>query len=338
MGVRRSWAVLAVVLGLLVGASASYAHGADVDRRARVAVRVGSHAVTVGELEDRLAGIPSFQLATYGASPNAIVRAYTNQVIVRDLLLLAGAEERGLDKKLPTSRELLRARSNATLRALRANLSASPISDEDVRQYYRENIARFDSPERINIWRILCNSREDAQAVLAAAKRDPTVRRYNDLAREHSVDKATNMRGGNLGFVAPDGISNEVGLKVDPAVVKAASHVKDGEFVAEPVAEGSLFAVVWRRGTVAANKRTLEQASQQIRSTLYRERTENAERALIAELRAKYTRDIDTSLLGVITLPPLDSRVNRSRPAQSARSTSEAPGSSAVPLPAPNAR
>ncbi|NVL83695.1 hypothetical protein HWN75_26335, partial [Escherichia coli] len=83
--------------------------------------------------------------------------------------------------------------------------SAAAVPMEDVRRYYDENRSRFDSPERINLWRILCKTREEAATVLESAKREPTIAKYNDLARDHSIDKATNLRGGNLGFVGPDG-------------------------------------------------------------------------------------------------------------------------------------
>jgi len=119
--------------------------GAEKQRRARIAVRVGDHAVTVGELEDRLARIPPLQVATLGASSSTIVYTYTNRVLVRDLLLASGAEQRGLDKKPPASWELSRARANATLFALRTKLrSSAQITEQDVRAYYMENIARFD--------------------------------------------------------------------------------------------------------------------------------------------------------------------------------------------------
>ncbi len=289
-------------------ASRPVAPDPDAARRARVVLTVGSRRVTVGELEDHVAGIPQYQLETFGGSREAVARAYVEQVLVRDLVLAGGAEQRGLDKQLPTSQLLARALSSAALRKSRSSgyASAAAVPEEDVRRYYEENRSRFDSPERINLWRILCKTREEATTVLDTARKEPTIAKFNDLARDHSVDKATNMRGGNLGFVGPDGASNEAGVKVDPALVKAAQSVKDGELVAQAVPEGSSFAVVWRRGTVPANKRSVEESSAQIRAALFRERTESGEKKLIDDLRAKNVKEVNVGLLGLIELRPFD--------------------------------
>jgi peptidyl-prolyl cis-trans isomerase C len=287
----------------------------DAARRTRVVLTVGARKVTVGELEDRLAEIPPYQITTFGATREEIVHAYVEQVLVRDLVLASGAEVRGLDRQLPTSQLLTRALSSATLRKTRtaAYPSAAAVPMEDVRRYYEENRSRFDSPERINLWRISCKTREEAVIVLESAKREPTIAKYNDLARDHSIDKATNLRGGNLGFVGPDGASNEAGVKVDPALVKAAQSVKDGELVPHPIAEGNAFAVVWRRGTVPPNKRTVEEASAQIRAALFRERTESGEKKLIDDLRAKNVKEVNAGLLGIIELRPFDAGLGSPR-------------------------
>jgi len=301
-------------------AGASATADPDAPRRARIVLTVGTRKVTVGELEDHLAGIPPYQMATFGASREAVARAYLDQVLVRDLVLAAGAEQRGLDKQLPTSQLLTRALSTAALRKTRsAYPSAASIPLEDVQRYYEENRSRFDSPERVNLWRILCKTREEAASVLEAARRESTIAKFNDLAREHSLDKATNLRGGNLGFVGPDGASNEAGVKVDPALVKAAQTVKDGELVPQPVAEGNAFAVVWRRGTVPANRRSVDESSAQIRSALFRERTEASEKKLIDELRKRDVKDLNQGLLGLIELRPFDAGLGAPRsPAGSA--------------------
>jgi peptidyl-prolyl cis-trans isomerase C len=287
----------------------------ETARREKVAVRVGARTVTVGELEDRLAEIPPFQAATFGATRDEIVKAYVDQVLVRDLVLGAGAEARKLDATLPAKHQLQRARSTATLRALRGGELKSPASipAEDVSKYYDANRSHFDSPERVNLWRILCKSRDEADTVLAAAQKDLSIQKWGTLARDHSMDKATSFRAGNLGFLAPDGTSNEAGVKVDAALVKAAAAVKDGDLVPQAVPEATGFAVIWRRTTVPATRRTLEEATAQIRATLYRERTEAAEKKLIDDLRAKNVRDVNADLLKIIEIPVGDAGLSLPR-------------------------
>lgn len=298
-------------------AAGASAHGADNEaRRSKVAVTVGSRTVTVGELEDRLAEIPSFQIATFGASPDEIVETFVEQNVVRELLLGSGAEARKLETKSPTKEQLQRARGTATLRALRSRTSLkSPaaIPAEDIAKFYEDNRDRFDAPERVNLWRILCKTSDEAASVLGEAKRDPTIPKFNDLARDHSTDKATQFRGGNLGFLSADGASNEAGLKVDPNLVKAASSVKDGDFVPAPVPEAGGYAVIWRRATVPATRRSLEEATAQIRTSLYRERVEAEEKKLAADLRAKNVHDVDAEPLKIVVLPAFDAGLNLPR-------------------------
>lgn len=280
---------------------------AEDARRAKVVARVGERTITVGELEDRLAVVPPFQLQTFGATREEATRKFLEDVVIHEQLLVAGARARKLDAALPWQHQVARARSNATLRASRAALpNANALSSEDVQRYYEANRARYDAPERVNLWRILCKTKEEAASVLETAKRDQTIAKWNELAREHSIDKATYLRGGNLGFVADDGKSNEAGLVVERALVAAARQVKDGELVQAPVAEGKGFAVVWRRMTTPANKQSLEDASAQIRATLYRERVETAERALLEELRKQHLREVHPDLLKIVELGAMD--------------------------------
>lgn len=313
---RALAAVVFVATAMVSPAGADTSSAEDTARRAKVAIRVGPRTVTVGEIEDRLSEIPPFQITVLGASRDEVIHAYVEQVLVRDLVLGAGAEERKLDTKLPTKQELDRARSTATLRALRAEgplKSKANVSLDDIKKYYADNRARFDMPERVNAWRILCATKDEADTVVVEAKRDLSIPKWNDLARQHSVDNANKFRGGNLGFLLPDGTSNEAGVKADPVVVKAAMTVKDGELVPAPVAEGAAWAVVWRRTTVPAARRSLEEVSEQIRGTLYRERTEAAEKKLMDDLRARHVRDMNADLLKIVELPGLDAGLSLPR-------------------------
>ncbi len=276
---------------------------AERARTAVVALRVGSRSVTVGELEARLAAVPRFQLTEFGKTPAAIRQGFVERILVPELLLAEGAEASHLAKELPWSNEIARARSSATLRAVRAGVpSAAQISPDDVKSYYEANRTFYDSPERVHVFRVLVATEAEADAAIALLKKDLTLKAFTELAREKSLDKATNMRGGNLGFLGPDGTSNEAGLKAEPALVTAAKTVKDGELVPKAVAEGAHFAVVWRRGTVAATKRTLEDASAQIRDTLARRKLEEATKKHLDALTAAHVKDRNDGPLSVFNV------------------------------------
>jgi peptidyl-prolyl cis-trans isomerase C len=173
----------------------------------------------------------------------------------------------------------------------------------DVRAYYDRNRARYDAPERYQIWRILCPTREEAMAVLDEVSKDPSPATFTRLARERSEDKATYLRGGNVGFVTAEGTSSEPGLRVDPAVVRAAQAVRDGDLVRVPVAEGEHFAVVWRRGTLAATKRSVEEVAPQIRDALWKARVKEQTDAKLVALRAVNLHTLHEELLEEIASP-----------------------------------
>jgi peptidyl-prolyl cis-trans isomerase C len=313
------------VMALLCAIGSARADTPVDARRAAVCLHVGDRAITVGEVEDRMAALPPFQLRTFGTTEADIRRAFIDQVIIPDALWAQGAAAHRIDKQVPTRFDLDRVRAQATLRALRARLGPpSSVSAEDVQAYYDKNKARYDAPERYQIWRISCATREEAQSVIADAKKELTIAHWNKLARDHSVDKATYLRGGNIGFVALDGTSNETGLKIDPTIPKAAEGVRDGELVADPVVEGAAFAVVWRRGTVGASHRSVDDAKEQIEWAILRQREEDEKKKLLAELRTKNLKEVNPELLTGIDIAPPDGVITpRKRPGQIAPTSSK---------------
>jgi peptidyl-prolyl cis-trans isomerase C len=326
---RRS--SVALLLGAAVVLSTPASSRADGPDPSQAAAHVGPKVITVGDLESALASVPPFQLASFGGTPDAVKMGYLDDVLVHDALLDLGAREAKLDERVDVRFRLERALADATRRAVRAEIGpAASIPMDDVRAYYEENRAHFDAPERYGIWRILCKTRDDAQATLDAAQKDGTPATFMKLARERSIDKATYLRGGNLGFVSLDGASNEAGLRVDPAIPNAAATVKDGELVPHPIEEGENFAVVWRRGTIGASHRPVEEAAAQIRDTLWKQRTEAAEKKLEDDLRARNVRDVNEDLLLAIDISTGDgSIVPRRRPGQVPPITQPAPSSAA---------
>lgn len=275
----------------------------DSERRSAVVARVGKHQLTVGDVESRISEVPPFQLRLFGATDDAARNKFLSDVLLPELVMAHDADERALSKGPAVAMQLARARSNAALRSVRSKLPRSAdVPDAEVQAYYAEHKMRFDTPTRIQVYRILCQSKDEAQAVLMQARKDPTYKSFGDLARDKSIDKATYLRAGNLGFLGPDGASNEAGVRVDVQVVRAAEKVKDGEFVPDPVPEGSNWAVVWRRGSIPETRRPVSEVAPLIRDLLFRERAEAAQKALIDTLRRASVKELHPELLPLIDI------------------------------------
>jgi len=259
--------------------------------------------------------MPPFQLRTLGESPDAVKKAVLERVLVREALLDQGAAAVHIDGLLAVQQRITRARAEAAIRALRAQAGTpSSVSPADVDRYFEENRSRFETPERYNVWRILCKTREEALGVLDEAKKDGQVAQFQKLAEAHSLDKATYLRGGNLGFVGADGVSNEAGLKVEPAIVRAAMTVKDGEFVPNPVEESGGWAIIWRRGTTGATHLTLRELTPRIRDWIVNARVTDAQTKLLADLRARSVHDLHEELLQGLEIAKSDPVLPRKHP------------------------
>jgi peptidyl-prolyl cis-trans isomerase C len=266
-----------------------------------VIARVGESAITADELAARMQAMPRAQLAALGQGDDAIRRAVLDQFIVREVLFTLGARGRALER-----RDAVRERVDAALRTARLERlrEGLVVSEDEVSRYYEANRGQFEAPARIGLWRILCATADDAKIVIDRARATVNAWGWKDLAREHSIDGATKYRGGDLGFVAADGSSSEPSVKVDPVLYGAAERVKDGELVPEPVAEGSSWAVVWRRESMPADRRTLDQEADAIRQVVLRTKHEQAARDLVRSLRGAVRIETNPELLRLVEGKP----------------------------------
>jgi peptidyl-prolyl cis-trans isomerase C len=274
--------------------------GALADGKTEVVVTVGNTSLTVAEVERRIRSLPSFQQASFGKTPQEIRKNFVEKVLVPELLYSEEASRRKLDQT-PVVRDRIR----DTLRqALEAKLkdTATDVTPEEIQAYYDANKHRFNTPRRIKIWRILVKDEALAKKIVAEVKGNdlkgaPSWTKY---ARENSIDKATNMRDGDLGFVSPDGQTEMPQVRVDPALFNAADKVKDGEVVPEPVKEGDGFAVIWRRGSLEAANRTLAQEAPAIKQIVGRQKVSDSIGDLAQKLQQEQVKNVNYELLNYV--------------------------------------
>ena len=290
---KRTFLVLA-----LTGTVATSALAAD---QSPVLITVGTATMTEAAVSRRIAALPSYQLSKYGKTPSEQKKAFVEQVLVPEMLYGEEGRSRKLADSPPLKDKLRESLRDAMDRAIRADILAKePVTTEELKKYYEENRARFETPKRLRLWRIQVADEATAKDIIAQSKGPDGPKRWSDLAREKSLDKATAQRGGELGFVRADGTTDVPRIQVDAAVFAAADKVTDGTLVPQPLHEGDKWSVVWRRGSVEATKRTLEDETPSIRQILERRRVDKARQEVMADLKQKNATDLHPELLANI--------------------------------------
>jgi peptidyl-prolyl cis-trans isomerase C len=176
------------------------------------------------------------------------------------------------------------------------NQSPEP-SPEAITKFMADHPRDFARPLRIRIFRLLVQSEEDANKVLAEIKEPLDLTQFRALCRKYSIDRATNERGGDLGFVWPDGSTDVPQVSADRALYEAALPLQEGELLKKPVAEDKRFALVWRRGSLPAME-TSEPDAERAAFLLREKAQEEALNQLVAKLSAEQVKDRKDVLLG----------------------------------------
>jgi len=265
-------------------------------------VSAGSETADAAAVARALRRVPAFQRAALGTDDAARRHAVVERLLAPELQGAAEARARGLDKRPRTAdrlRELYSRAMDAEL--LRQTAEQQPVTDADVQKYFDDHRDRFETPRRIRIWRILVNDEELAKKIISEAQGAGGPARWRNFARDSSLDTATKMRDGDLGFVRPDGSTETPQLRVDPALFAAVDKLSDGQLLPEPLKVQAGIAVVWRRGSLPPISRTVAQEAPAIRTVLSRERLEAARHDLLAQLRKQSLKALDAQLLD--TLP-----------------------------------
>lgn len=307
------WSLLLVATALLGAPSAA----ADGDNGGDVVVTVGSSTMTVAELQRRLSAFQPFQLTGLGKTPEEVKKNFIDTAVLPEMLYAEEARRRKLEDE-PGVADRLRDVYRAVLQnRLEESIAKDhAVTIQEIKQYYDENKERFNTPRRIKIWRILVADEATAKKMLDSIKAAGAqgLTRWGELSRKESLDKATGMRDGTLGFVEPDGKTDMPEVRVDPALFAAADKVKDGELVPDPVKEGERWALIWRRGSMEAVHRSVAQEEKAIRQVLMRKKREEAMRELLERLEKEYVKDENPELLKFVEVSPMGDLAARQRP------------------------
>ncbi len=269
-----------------------------------VVVRAGKKSVTVAELQRRWLQLPAFQRKSLGKTEAERIQVFVDRWILPELLLTqVPVDRRTLSNERWQTIEKSVLQQAVAERIRRQSDTDSPVTDADVKAYLESNARDLNQPERLRIYRILVATETEALALIQKLRGAADFEVWKTVAREKSLDRATNMRGGELGFVAADGKTDRVELQVNPGLFAASAKLKDGEIGRLPIREGDKFAVVWRRGHTDELRANPATVAKSVRAHLRESRAAIAFNELLSQLKAKYVKDFNPTRLDGFEFP-----------------------------------
>jgi peptidyl-prolyl cis-trans isomerase C len=274
----------------------------DQERRSQKAVTFSNgEGVTVGDLEDAMAR-QSPHLRKRFTDP-AEMKGLVDKT-VQFALLADEAERRGYGKNAEVEQTV---KQNAVQSLMKTSFDeealAKAVTDAEVKAYYTEHLNEYERPAMKRASHIVVATQEEAKKLLAEAK-TADLRAFRALAREHSLDEATKLRGGDLQYFDPKGKAQPSGETVVPeAFAKAVSGLKEvGDVVAAPIKVDAGYSIVKLTGERPAVSRKLAEVSDAIRTRIARTRRQAQIDEFVAKLRTDHKPELHAERVDPIVL------------------------------------
>lgn len=156
------------------------------------------------------------------------------------------------------------------------------ITDDQIKSYFDENKASFDTPEQVEASHILVADEKTAKEV---KKKLNDGEDFADLAKEYSTDTATKDNGGELGYFSSGQMVEEF---------EKAAFSMDVDEISDPVKTDNGWHIIKVTGHKDAVEAKLDDHKDEIKDTLFEQQMNTEYSTWLTEIEAKY--DIDNKL------------------------------------------
>jgi len=128
------------------------------------------------------------------------------------------------------------------------------VTEAEAREYYEQNRALYEQPERVRLRDITLESKENAEAIWKALQ----LRKgdnFAELARHFSINPVTRQRGGDMGVVPLSDLH--------PKLREIVKRMEVGDF-SKPIEINGEWAIVKLEARFPAERKTFEQVRDQV--------------------------------------------------------------------------
>ncbi len=285
------------------------------EQRAVVVAKIGDHAITLGDLEAKLAQEPAVVRSQYASVQKR--KDYLAKMVQFEVLVAEGRRQ-GLDKDPEVVEQVKQYMVRKYLaEAVKDNVKPELIGDAELKQYYDANTGLYHKPEQVEVSHMQFADKAKAEKVageLRSGSEGNTaklVALWNDYVVRLSEDKATSPQLGSLGLlskVPPQGATEAEleHLHAVPMSLIEAAFSRNPYEIGAVVQTDRGFHVVMLTSKSPAVERTFDEVKESIRARIVKRQRDLQRDNLLADLRTKAKVEVNDDAVRLIPQPAVD--------------------------------
>lgn len=255
----------------------------------RVIARYSGQTFTESQFRDEMAQLS--RRARGALSDAERRRQFVDNFVLSRLIYERGVAS-GYDSDPDVLKQLEDLKRRLVVQRVMQEQQSAPVEDADVQAYYDANQSEF-ATDRVKASHILVADEALAKDIRAKLTANPG--QFENLAKEHSIDKANAEKGGDLGFFGRGRMVKEF--------EDAAFALSENGQISDPIQTRFGFHIIKRTDREEGKVKPFDEVKNQIRIRLINEKRRQRTEEFLSKLKqeAGYQVDID-----VLTSVPLD--------------------------------
>jgi peptidyl-prolyl cis-trans isomerase C len=257
----------------------------------KVIARYAGETFTEGQFRDEMAQLS--RRARGALSDPERRRQFVDNFILSRLIYDRGVAS-GYDKDPEVQKQLEDLKRRLVVQRVMQEQQSAPVEDSEVQAYYDAHQSEF-ATDRVKASHILVADEALAKDIRAKLEANPA--QFENLAKEHSIDKANAEKGGDLGFFGR-------GRMVKEFEDAAFALTEDGQ-ISDPIQTRFGWHIIKRTGREEGKVKPFEEVKSQIRIRLMNEKRRQRTEEFLAKLKKEANYQVDVDALAAVPLDDL---------------------------------
>jgi peptidyl-prolyl cis-trans isomerase C len=246
--------------------------------------KVGNVAITQADYDREFAALPDYAQQMFRGNEGK--ENFLNEIIKKEILYQE-ALKRGLENTPEFKQKVEDFKKLTLISELISQevMSKAKVSDQEVKDYYDKHKEDFATTSQIRASHILVKTEAEANKVLERLKKGE---KFETLARELSLDKASAKQGGDVGYFGRG--------QMVPEFERAAASLKVGQ-ISEPVKTQFGYHIIKVTGRKTGPVLEFDRVKEVIAQKLAGEKQKEAFDKYMDEIKKNYTITINKEAL-----------------------------------------